>query len=214
MVFSTSVCAQIYRCTDAAGNVSYSEAPCATQQKAKELNLEQEGQTEPEVCNELSFVANKIYPMIRGRKDMDKVFESLERKSPLTKPMRRVVNYLASYRFIKSLYKNRVMMMTKDRCLRGGFGVITLQDLPEEYTRSGSGRDFNEVIKRQQEQRQQAKQRQLQQVKQICEKYKNILKIYDKRLSVPMDEIERAKLQAERDMTQSIKDENCQKSDQ
>lgn len=209
-VFSTSIQANIYRCTDTEGNVSYSEKPCAKQQQTKELKRRHFELLKPKVCSELTLVVKKMYPKIRGRKNMDKVYERLERKISLSKPMHKVVNYLASYRFNKSLSNRRIMTMTKDRCLRGGFGDITEQDFPP----SSSGFDgmIEKMTKRQQEQRMQAEQQHRKNIKQVCGKYTSMLKIYDKRLSGPMDEIERAKLQADRDMMLSIKNENCKKS--
>jgi len=211
LVFSTPIQANIYRCTDTEGNVSYSEKPCAKQQQTKELKRRHFELLKPEVCNELTFVVKKMFPKIRGRKNMDKVYERLERKSSLSKPMRKVVNYLASYRFNKSLSNRRIMTMTKDRCLRGGFGAITEQDFPLPPS-PGFAEMMEKMTKGQQEQRMQAEQQHRKNIKQVCGKYTSMLKIYDKRLSGPMDEIERAKLQADRDMMLSIKNENCKKS--
>jgi len=212
--------AKIYRCTDASGNVSYSESACKQADRSNNSRVgsaaDQGAKNDTVICKQVAKMAKSLYPSIRGQRDITHVYNKLGGRDSLSSATTQIVNYMTSFRYNHSVSTSRVVELTKKRCLRGSFGKIESNDLPERYRpyskSSGSGISQDMISNHRDKQerlREKAKQSHLRQVEMICQKYNKMLDIYDARLEKPMDEIDRVKLEAEREMTQSVHDENC-----
>lgn len=215
-----NVAAKVYRCTDASGNVSYSENTCKQANKSSQVKIgdaaESGENNSTAICEQVAKIAKRYYPKMRGKKEITHVYNELGGRDSLSNGAVRVIKYIASFRYNDSISTSRVVELTQKNCQRGGFGKLEDSDMPKWYkinrhypAATGENLEIMEERVRQQQIRDRAIHDNQQNLIKICQKYNNMLEIYDTRLAKPMDEGARVKLQAEREMTQSIRDENC-----
>lgn len=202
--------AKVYRCTDSSGNVSYSQQPCSGAAKSREMDIGGSASlgeaSSTDVCREVALMAQGLYPSVRDRKDVSHVFDDLGGLGSLSSATVNIVNYTASFRFNKTVSASKVGSLSYKRCKRNGFGRITERDLPD-WNRVG-GHSLDPEI-RQQIMRNRHHTSNRNQLSQICNKYDKMLEIIDKRMAAPMDELEKTKLAAEREMIFATRAENC-----
>ncbi len=209
------VVAGVYRCTDNTGNVSYSQLPCQGTTTSQELNVGRKSSPDElgtvnienkEVCREVSLMAKGIYPAMKKKKDISHVFKDFGGLNSLTPATINIINYVASFRYNNSMKISRIGNLSYTRCVRNGFGKITAEDFPD-WQRSGWQTMDPEIRQQLIQNRYQVQNNN--QLKEVCKKYNNMIEIYNKRLSAPMNEHEKVSLESTRDMMVSTRDENC-----
>jgi hypothetical protein len=133
LLFSASAAA-VYKCSDAEGNVSFSQAPCAVHETATEIDVQTGGaKVDARACELAGMFARDVATRMRGGSDysgeMDRYGGAFGAKPALAG----VVNYVYSFR-ANEVPASRVAALTRTKCETGGFGPVAFEDLPaSEY---------------------------------------------------------------------------------
>lgn len=128
--------AAIYRCTDGAGHVLFTQDHCAHGQQSEVVNLgrnDSSSETNPgsSVCRQVEKLAEVIYPHIQQKKSVLDIYSDLGGREYLSAGITAVVNYVYAFRYTAKAKKSDVAALTREKCLDGGFGDIKKKDLPD-----------------------------------------------------------------------------------
>lgn len=134
--------ATIYRCTDETGNVIFTQHHCAPGQQSEVVNLNNSDDTpkpRAAVCKQVEKLARLVFPHINQTDSILDIYSDLGGREYLSAGITSVVNYVFNFRYNPKAQQNNVIALTRDKCLDGGFGLITEKDLPDwskiKYTR-------------------------------------------------------------------------------
>jgi hypothetical protein len=126
--------AQVYRCVDKAGHVTFTQQRCAPGQSSEVVNL---GQTEavakpkPAICKQVARLAKLVFPHIRQTDSILDIYSALGGRGQLSAGITAAVNYVFTFRYNPKAGQAVVVALTQGKCLDGGFGNLTSKDLPD-----------------------------------------------------------------------------------
>lgn len=124
--------ARVYRCTDAAGQVSYSQTPCkASQQSAQMRGLEEGSKQDRDLCRTARDLGMLAFEDMSKGIEPDAVMDQYGGVNYISHAALGVINFVASLRYNQNLTAQRVGSLTFARCREGGFGTLSEGDFPE-----------------------------------------------------------------------------------
>ncbi|MBI5460690.1 MAG: DUF4124 domain-containing protein [Gammaproteobacteria bacterium] len=131
MMLSGAAHARVFRCTDAAGKVSYSQIPCPAAQQVDEMRgMEGGKQQDRDLCRDAGDLATRAFgDMGRGMEPSD-VIDQYGGIDYINAATLGVINFAASLRYNDRITPQRVGSLTFSRCRGGGFGELHPGDLP------------------------------------------------------------------------------------
>lgn len=125
--------ARAYRCTDADGNVSYSQIPCAADQKsAKVHGVKTASVTDREACTHIRRFAAKSFGQLRSGKESSVLIDEYGGPGYISPITLNIVNFVSGFRFNKDVSALKVGAMAYNKCSNSGFGKLQTSDLPDE----------------------------------------------------------------------------------
>lgn len=126
--------AQIYRCVDKSGNVTFTQQPCSPGQSSEVVNL---GQTEttpkptPAICKQVARLAKLVFPHIQQTDSILDIYSALGGRGELSAGIAAAVNYVYTFRYNPKAGESEVVALTQGTCLDGGFGRLSSKDMPD-----------------------------------------------------------------------------------
>ncbi len=131
------VSAATYRCTDSGGNVTYSQKPCLSSddgdQPQQSMGRSADNNT---LCSIVGDVATDLFKKMRKGNDGYQLIQKMGGVDSVSAPMLGIINYLSSLKHNKALPPARVGSLSAAKCRGGGFGRVSLNDLPEAYVQA------------------------------------------------------------------------------
>ncbi len=128
---ATSADARVYRCTDAAGKISYSQVPCPVDQKSDEMRGVRSGaKQDKDLCRDARELAMQSFSKLGGGAEPSDLIDEHGGVNYITPATLSVINFVASLRYNEDLSSQRVGSMSFARCREGGFGKLSPGDLP------------------------------------------------------------------------------------
>ncbi len=125
--------ARVYRCTDANGNVSYSQAPCpADQTGAKVRGVNSARATDPEACTHVRNFATETFRKLKNGKEPGMLIDEYGGPGYISPVTLNVINFVSGFRFNTDISSLKVGAMTYNKCSNRGFGTIQTTELPPE----------------------------------------------------------------------------------
>lgn len=123
--------ARVYRCTDAAGKISYSQVPCPADVRSDTMRLGNKERQDKDLCKLARDLAIKSYEDMRAGSDSSAIMDQYGGVDYISPATLSVINFAAGFRYNDDLDAQRVGAMAFARCREGGFGQLSQGDLPE-----------------------------------------------------------------------------------
>jgi hypothetical protein len=210
LVYIGQAMAGVYRCVDDTGAVSFSQQPCTPAQDSEEIDVDYYNtkyKPKAEVCKEVKVLAQMVFPHIAKTDSILDIYKDLGGRKNLSAGITSAVNYVFNFHHNPDARESEVVTLTHQKCLDGGFGKITEQDLPD-WNKVKYSRDAPEL--RQELDRARYNNKTKQQIKNVCKKYDEAIKNILDRLSKPIDDAAKNKLQADKEYLEEVKRQNCE----
>lgn len=122
--------ARVYKCKDAQGNVSYSQTGCPSDQAQKKMHVPGGSGADAETCGFVGRAARDLMRRLRGGKASDEIIASHGGPNGINPRYLSVLTYVNGFRHHEDISLTRVGQLASAKCRGGGFGRITLNDLP------------------------------------------------------------------------------------
>jgi hypothetical protein len=130
LLLSTNTMAAVYKCKDAAGNVAYSQTPCAASSEQKQLLRSSNTKgVDAATCRMVGQAADEVFSDVKAGKDAQAIINSYGGLNGINPHMLNLVNYVGSFRAHGNISRARVAQLSETKCRSGGFGSITVDDL-------------------------------------------------------------------------------------
>jgi len=134
LAFSTPGMA-VFKCVDAEGNVSFSQAPCSGREKSSEIQLDGAvaGKVEARTCELTGLYAEDAAKRMRGGSDYSREIDRYGGTYGARPAMVGLVNYIYSFR-ANDAAPVRIASLARAKCQAASFGPMAFEDLPvSEY---------------------------------------------------------------------------------
>ena len=128
--YSTVAQARVYKCKDAEGNISYSQTGCPSDQSQKKMKTPGASGVDAEICGFVASAASDLIGQLRRGKTADEVIARHGGPNGINPRYLSVLNYVNGFRLNEDISPTRVGQLAAAKCRGGGFGRISLNDLP------------------------------------------------------------------------------------
>lgn len=122
--------ARVYKCEDASGAMTYSQTPCITGSSQKTLVSPAKSGTSADVCIQVGTVAQGLYSEMKRGKDASALIEKHGSVSGINPRLLNIINYVSGFRYNTTVSGKRVGQLANTKCKNGGFGNVSMDDLP------------------------------------------------------------------------------------
>lgn len=124
--------ARVYRCSDAGGQITYSQSPCPADQQSDQVRgVSAAPRQDKELCALARDLAATVFADMSQGTDPASVLDQYGGVNYINAPTLGVINFAASLRYNEDLTPQRVGSLTFSRCREGGFGKLNAGDLPK-----------------------------------------------------------------------------------
>lgn len=137
LLVAASASADVYRCTDASGSVTFSQTPCAG--GAERVNLDATKSKAATECRYAEHFSRAIGSLMRKGVEKDDALKEFGGADDFSRGALRLVNYVYQYRSTRSMSVDRIVTLTSTQCETGTLGDVSCEALPEAYTKAGGG---------------------------------------------------------------------------
>ena len=129
--------ADVYRCTDANGSVTFSQTPCAG--GAERVNLDATKSKSARNCRYADHFSRAVGRLMRQGVSKDDAIEEFGGLDDFSRGALRLVNYVYQYQNTSNVSVDRIVSLTSTQCETGTLGDVSCSALPEAYTKAGGG---------------------------------------------------------------------------
>ena len=140
-MFANDSLADIYKCTDADGNVAYLQTPCANQEVENVGPSAAESTREAMDCSYANRFALSTARRMRSGVRSSDLFNLYGGVDALSVGTIGVINYVYSYRTNDDVAVERIALLTQAKCRARSLGDVSCEALPLSYTESFGGCD-------------------------------------------------------------------------
>ena len=141
LMFADGAFADIYKCTDADGNVAYLQTPCTNQEVEKVGPSAAESTREAMDCSYANRFALSTARRMRSGVRSSDLFNLYGGVDALSVGTIGVINYVYSYRTNDDVAVERIASLTQAKCRARSLGDVSCEALPLSYTESFGGCD-------------------------------------------------------------------------
>lgn len=139
---SAELRAEIYKCKEADGTLTYSQTPCS---KEAPVKVQTSGSSDSAIdCSYANKFAVSTAQLMRKGIASDEVFNRYGGLDALSRGSIGVINYVYSYRTNLDVTAERIAGLTQAKCKAKGFGDVSCEVLPLSFTESLGGCDAEE----------------------------------------------------------------------
>ncbi len=133
LVFPGIAEAAIYKCTDANGNVSYNQIPCAVEENAEAvLNINSSSNAQVD-CRIANNFARQIADRMRLGQSSGVIFDSYGGIDAIPRTAVGIINYVFSHKDNLTTGSQRVTALSAARCSAGSYGPVNCSDFPYDF---------------------------------------------------------------------------------
>lgn len=134
LLVDTSPCtARAYRCTDAGGNVSYSQSPCAASQTGARMHgVGTTTVRDREACTLVRSFATESFGRLQHGTEPSTLISRYGGPGYIDPVTLNVINFVSGFRFSTEVPASKVGGLAYNKCKSGGFGKIQTGNLPVE----------------------------------------------------------------------------------
>ena len=133
LVDSQTVYARAYRCTDASGNITYSQSPCAADQTGTRMRGMNTGKiSDPGACMHVRRFATESFERLQGGTEPSLLINQYGGPGYINSITLNTINFVSGFRFNKDVSALKVGALAYNKCANRGFGKIQTSDLPDE----------------------------------------------------------------------------------
>jgi len=134
LLINSSPCeARVYRCTNASGNISYSQTPCpAGQTGAKMRGIGTTKVVDREACSLVRSFATESFNKLRGGTESSQLIDKYGGPSYIDTLTLNVINFVSGYRLSEDISAMKVSGLAYNKCVNGGFGKLQRDNMPTE----------------------------------------------------------------------------------
>lgn len=141
-VTPADVSAQVFKCKEADGTLTYSQTPCATEDVAVVKIADAE--SEPLECGYANKFAFATARTMQGGVPASEIFRTYGGLDALSKGSLGVINYVYSFRTADDVSAERIAGLAEAKCEARSFGDVTCETLPRAFVESIGGCDDEE----------------------------------------------------------------------
>ena len=201
--------AAIYRCTNESGEVIFTQKPCGPDQQGNEVKLDlkkENKEISPEVCKDVRYLAELMFPHIAAEESILKVYDDLGGRGNLSAGITSVVNYVYNFRYNPKAKQAEVLRLTHEKCLEKGFGVLSKKDMPNwEKIKYSIEKQEDKILSDDSQAEPERKG------PETCESYDLKIKHLQERLAQPLNKSDMLRLQADKEYLEHLKQDQCAK---
>ena len=204
--YGVSAHAEVYRCVDDMGKVTFTQHRCSPGQEGEQVKLDGANfnrKPKPEVCAEVKKLADLVFPHITQTDSILDIYTDLGGRQHLSAGITAAINYVFNFRYNPKARQSEVVELTHDKCLDGGFGQITQKDLPDW--------DKIKYKKEKPKEQQQSKQQQAEREK-VCKEYDVKIKDLKERMATTKDKSKILQSRVDKEYYEGLVKEKCSKA--
>ena len=145
MALLTKAHASVYKCTDANNNVSYSQIPCAVEEKAEpvlnirsKVNADSGADTDTD-CRIANNFSLQIATRMRSGESSGSVFDSYGGIDAIPRTAVGIISYVYSHNNNLSTVPQRITALSAARCSAGSYGPVACNDFPYSFIAERGG---------------------------------------------------------------------------
>jgi len=139
LALPTSVSAAVFKCTDANGNVSYNQTPCAAEEKAETLLNVKSTKKVSVDCRIANNFTRQIATRMKSGESSGAVFDSFGGIDAVPRSSVGVINYVYSHKGNVDTSTQRITALSAARCSAGSYGSVSCNDFPYDFVASLGG---------------------------------------------------------------------------
>ncbi len=133
LVASHPANARVYRCTDASGNVSYSQSPCTAMQTGKQMRgMGSRKTADHEACAQVRKFASSSFGAVKQGTEPSQLIDKYGGPGYINPLTLNVINFVSGYRHSQDIATMKVSALAFNKCVNGGFGRLSIGGLPQE----------------------------------------------------------------------------------
>jgi hypothetical protein len=135
LLMSLNVDAEIYKCKDAEGSLTYSQTPCASVDKTERvMGVESSKESEPADCGYANKFALATARVMKNGAGSDELFNLYGGLDSLSKGSIGVINYVYQFRQNDAVSIERIAALAQSKCEVRALGKVACEDLPILFT--------------------------------------------------------------------------------
>jgi hypothetical protein len=133
LVDSPPCSARAYRCTDANGNISYSQTPCSAGQTGARMHgVGTSKITDREACSLVRGFAAESFAKLRQGTEPSLLIDKYGGPGYINPLTLNVINFVSGFRLSEDIPVMKVSGLAYNKCINGGFGKLERSSLPVE----------------------------------------------------------------------------------
>jgi hypothetical protein len=142
LLLSCDVHADVYKCTDADGSLTYSQVPCAVPEKTEKIAVTQtHNETATAECEYAVKFALSAAGAMKNGAGSDELFDLYGGLDSVTKGTIGIINYVYEFRPNVAVTEERIAELTQAKCEAGSLGDVACAALPLMFTKRLGGCD-------------------------------------------------------------------------
>ena len=141
-VAPAEVPAQVFKCKEADGTLTYSQTPCSSDPEPEIAAAPAEVAEELPDCSHARDFAFETARSMQGGVASAELFQAYGGVDALSRGTIGIVNYVYSFRTNEQVSAERIAGLTATRCQAQVFGDVSCETLPQQYTKRTGGCDL------------------------------------------------------------------------
>jgi len=130
---SSPAFARAYRCTDANGNISYSQSSCMAGKTGERVHGISTGTTtDREVCGYVRRFASESFDKLKKGMEPSVLIDQYGGPGYISNVTLNVINFVSGFRYNKNVSAQKVGAIAYSKCSNRGFGNLQVSELPPE----------------------------------------------------------------------------------
>lgn len=137
LLVATTANADVFRCTDEDGSVTFSQTPCSGE--AERVSVSSGKSTNTASCKHAGHFSQAVTQLMRQGMVKADLLDEFGGADAFSRGSLRLVNYVYQYQNTRSMSQERIVSLATTQCETGTLGDVSCKALPEQYTKSGGG---------------------------------------------------------------------------
>lgn len=136
--------AQVFKCKEADGTLTYSQTPCSKDPEPEVAAAPAEEPAEPLDCNHAHTFAFEAARSMQSGITSAELFQAFGGIDSLSRGAIGIVNYVYSFRTTDQVSAERIASLTEVKCQAQALGDVSCESLPQQFTKRFGGCDAAE----------------------------------------------------------------------
>ena len=146
LLYSANCHADIYKCVDTDGSITYAQTPCSDSQIPARVTARNATQdTESADCRHASKFAYRTARAMKNGTGSRDVFDHYGGVDAVSSGTINLINYVYTHRFNEGVSAERIAGLSEAKCQARSLGDVACESLPPSYTESLGGCDAEDL---------------------------------------------------------------------